>query len=218
MSIASITANSSTASSSSSSSSSVSTAYDTFLKLLTTQLENQDPLNATDPNQFTSELISLAGVEQQEDSNTSLSSIVSSLSSLTAATGVGYIGKEVETSTSTAPVQSGSAEWTYDLSGTAATVSLVVTDSTGATVWTGAGDTSSGSHTLTWDGIENNGTTVTSGGFTLSVDATDSSGDAVTTTVGAKGTVTGVDSSSGTTEIDMGGVTVALDDITSVAA
>ena len=37
----------------------------TFLKLLTTQLQNQDPLSPLDTNQFTSQLTQMSGVEQQ---------------------------------------------------------------------------------------------------------------------------------------------------------
>ena len=53
-----------------------------FLKLLTTQLTNQNPLDPTDPNQFTTEMVQYGSLSQQIDMNTSLSSISDNLSSL----------------------------------------------------------------------------------------------------------------------------------------
>lgn len=218
MTIAATNATSSTSTTSSSSSSAATTAYNTFLTLLTTQLENQDPLNATDPNQFTSELIAVTSLQGQDVTNEDLSTIVSNMSSITMANGVGYIGKTIEATTSTAPLQSGTASWSYDLASTASSVTLTVADANGNTVYTTTGDTASGDHSFAWDGTETDGSTASSGAFTLTVTATDSAGATVGSTISASGTVTGVDSSDGTTELDMGGVQVPIDDVTSVVA
>src|SRR5262249_10208809 len=51
--------------------------FDEFLKLLTTQLQHQDPLSPLDPNQFTQELVQFSSVEQQIQTNTSLSTLIS---------------------------------------------------------------------------------------------------------------------------------------------
>jgi flagellar hook assembly protein FlgD len=48
----------------------------TFLSLLTTQLKNQDPLNPTDPTQFTQQITQMTGVEQQLLSNQLLQQLV----------------------------------------------------------------------------------------------------------------------------------------------
>ncbi len=66
-----------TTASSSSSSSSLSSStgstlagnFQTFLQLLTTQLQNQNPLDPLDTNQFTQQLVQFAGVEQQLKTN-----------------------------------------------------------------------------------------------------------------------------------------------------
>ena len=64
---------SASASASSSASSSPTTAgladQSTFLTLLVTQLQNQDPLNPTDSNQFVSQLTSYSQLEQLMDIN-----------------------------------------------------------------------------------------------------------------------------------------------------
>lgn len=66
----------------SSTTSSSEAAKTQFLQLLTTQLKNQNPLDPTDPSEFTSQLVQYAGLEQQMNTNTSLDTISSNLSSL----------------------------------------------------------------------------------------------------------------------------------------
>lgn len=50
--------------------------FQSFLTLLTTQLQNQDPLNPTDTNQFTQQITQMTGVEQQLISNQLLQQLV----------------------------------------------------------------------------------------------------------------------------------------------
>ena len=51
--------------------------FNTFLTLLTTQLQNQDPLDPLDTNQFTQQLVEFASVEQQVNMNTNLQTLIS---------------------------------------------------------------------------------------------------------------------------------------------
>src|SRR3978361_1657783 len=55
----------------------IASNFDTFLKLLTTQLKNQNPLDPLDTNQFTQQLRQFASVEQQINMNTQLTTLVS---------------------------------------------------------------------------------------------------------------------------------------------
>src|ERR1700751_5103891 len=85
-------------SSSSSSSSSIGNAdiagnFQTFLTLLTTQLQNQNPLDPLDTNQFTQQLVEFAGVEQQLKTNDSLSTLVTLQQSAQATQALEYVGK-----------------------------------------------------------------------------------------------------------------------------
>lgn len=59
--------------------------FQSFLSLLTTQLQNQDPLNPTDTNQFTQQITSMTGVEQQLISNQLLQQLVSAQGGVTSA-------------------------------------------------------------------------------------------------------------------------------------
>ena len=59
------TSNNSSSSSSSSAAGGLAMTATDFLQLLTTQLQNQDPLNPTDPSQFTDQLVQINEVEQE---------------------------------------------------------------------------------------------------------------------------------------------------------
>lgn len=206
----------STSSTSSSATTAASEAYTTFLTVLTTELTNQNPLDPTDTSEFTGQLIQLASLEQQVDTNSQLETMTSSLNALTASMGIGYMGSTVTADGDTAPLQDGSASWVYTLDGDAESVTLTITDEDGNTVWTGSGDTSEGSHTLTWDGTGTDGNTYSDGSYTLTVSATDADGDTVSSSTQIVGTVTGVDSSGDTTELLLGDVSVDIGDINSI--
>jgi flagellar basal-body rod modification protein FlgD len=53
-----------------------------FLSMLTTELQDQDPLNPTDPSQFTSQLMGYESLDQQIATNTKLDTISTTMSSL----------------------------------------------------------------------------------------------------------------------------------------
>src|SRR5262249_39455842 len=69
--------------------------FDTFLQLLTTQLQNQNPLDPLDTNQFTSQLVQFAGVEQQLRTNDNLDSLVKLTKSTQNTAALGYVGATI---------------------------------------------------------------------------------------------------------------------------
>jgi flagellar basal-body rod modification protein FlgD len=132
------------------SSSSASTTIDMqeFLQLMTTQLQNQDPLEPTDVNEYTNQIVSYAQLGQQTESNETLQSLSSSLTSMMTTQNAGYVGQKVEYDGAMAPVQDGSASWTYTVDGAQASTALVVTNQDGDVVWSGKGETGDGEHGL----------------------------------------------------------------------
>src|SRR6202795_771374 len=66
-----------------------------FLQLLTTQLQNQDPTSPLDPNQFTQELVQFASVEQQINTNTSLTTMIALQQTQQAASALTFLGATV---------------------------------------------------------------------------------------------------------------------------
>jgi flagellar basal-body rod modification protein FlgD len=197
---------------------SASASYTTFMTLLTTQLKNQNPLDPTNTDTFTSEMIQLSGVEQDLAINATLGTISTNLNTITTSNGLGYVGKTVTASGDTAPMQSGTAKWSYTLDSAASSTTLSVADSSGETVYSTSGDSTSGTHSFSWNGQTTSGGTETSGDYTLTVTAKDANGDAVTTTTSLVGVVTGVDSSSGTTTLQVGDIDVPVANVSTVSS
>jgi flagellar basal-body rod modification protein FlgD len=184
------------AASSSNSSSAISQLtgnFDTFLKLLTTQLQNQDPLQPQDSSQFTQQLVSFAGVEQQINGNKKLDSMITALQGNAFSTVLGYVGKDVQLDSSSLPLQNGKGSFTYTLPSAATSVQVSIKDSSGTVVKTySAPSGTKGDHVLTWDGKTTDGGIAKDGAYTVSVTASDNNGNKVTPTITTTGHVTGV--------------------------
>src|SRR5579863_8684834 len=89
--------------------------FDTFLTLLTTQLQNQNPLDPLDTNQFTSQLVQFSSVEQELKTNDYLSSLVQSTQNSQASAAVSYIGKTVTSTGVDSDLVNGQATWSFNL-------------------------------------------------------------------------------------------------------
>src|ERR1700744_2071092 len=83
--------------------------FQTFLSLLTTQLQNQNPLSPLDTNQFTQQLVEFAGVEQQLKTNDSLATLVTLQQTTENSQALEYVGKTAVVSGNTTALSNGSA-------------------------------------------------------------------------------------------------------------
>src|ERR1700690_3571140 len=108
----------------------IASNFTTFLQLLTTQLQNQDPLSPMDTNQFTQQLVQFAGVEQQMKSNDQLSTLVSLQQNAQTTEALALVGATVVVNGSTAPLANGQATWTLN-STQPATATITIADATG---------------------------------------------------------------------------------------
>lgn len=207
-----------TTSSSSTSSNSTLTSSD-FLSLLVSELQNQNPLEATSTTDLVNQLTSYANFTSQQSINSNLNSLASSFSSLVTLNSVNYIGHTVEAKTDTSTLSNGSATFGYSLSSAASDVSISVKDSSGNTVWTGTGSGNAGSNSFTWDGKDSSGTQLSDGGqYTIAVAATNSSGNSVLNYTTVTGTVTGIDTSTSTPSLTVNGVSVSAANIIGVTS
>lgn len=214
-------ATASAASSSSSSSngmSQLSGNFDTFLQLLTTQLQNQDPMSPMDANQFTQELVEFSGVEQQINTNDSLKQLISLSQGNATANAVSYLGKTVTVTNGDASLKDGEADWNYALGGAANANTLTITDSSGKVVYTATGETTTGQHAFQWDGKDADGNDLPDGTYTLHVTATASDGSAIQSAVASTGVVTEVDLSNSEPELLIGNMEVPVSAVSAVIA
>ncbi len=195
----------------------LSSSYSTFLTLLTTQLQNQDPTSPMDTNAFTQQLVSMTGVQQQLLTNELLQQMVTNGSG-SVSSSVNLIGQNVTASTSNATLSGGSATWNYNLPATAAQATATITNSAGTAVWSGPlSNLSAGNDSFTWNGQNVSGSQLADGGtYTLSIAAADSSGAAITPTISISGVVKSIQSVSGVTQATVGATQVPVTSITGV--
>jgi len=111
--------------------------FQSFLQLLTTQLQNQNPLSPLDTNQFTQQLVEFAGVQQQINTNDSLATLVSLQQTAQSTQALGFVGKTAVVNGSTAALTNSTATWQLSVP-TASTVNISIASSTGQTVFTGS--------------------------------------------------------------------------------
>ena len=167
--------------------------FQSFLTLLTTQLQNQNPLDPLDTNQFTQQLVEFAGVEQQLNTNDSLTTLVSLQQTAQSTQALGFVGKTVAVDGSTAALTKSSATWNLSVP-TNSNVNISITSSTGQTVFTGNYSVSAGSNQpFTWDGKANDGTQWPDGKYTMTATALDASGNPVAVSTQIQGVVNSVD-------------------------
>jgi len=123
------------ASGSTSGAANIASNFDSFLQLLTTQLQNQDPLEPLDTNQFTQELVSFSSVEQQINMNTNLSTLISLQQTAQSTAALNFLGTTVTVNGNSAQLGSGQPNptWNYTLN-KPSTVALNVSSSNGQLV------------------------------------------------------------------------------------
>jgi flagellar basal-body rod modification protein FlgD len=192
--------------------------FDTFLQLLTTQLQNQDPLDPLDTNQFTQQLVEFASVEQQINTNTNLQSLINLQQTSEATSALQLVGATVTVSGNSAALSNAtSSPATWSLTASApATANVTVTSAAGTTVYSGTMSLNTGSQNFTWSGQGNNGQTWPDGTYNLTVTATGASGQAVNVSTQVQGTVSGVNLSTNPPTLTVNGQSVQISQVTSI--
>lgn len=143
-----------------------------FLTLMTAQLKNQDPLNPTDSTQFLSQLAQLSTVTGISQLNSTMSTLSSSLMSSQALTSSQLVGRSVLTSATSASYGgSQPISGVVQVPAGANSVTVTITDSSGAVVRQLAVSTNTGAQTFSWDGTTDNGAAAPAGDYSVSATA-----------------------------------------------
>jgi flagellar basal-body rod modification protein FlgD len=195
---------------------SLTSNFQTFLSLLTTQLQNQDPLSPVDSNAFTQQLVQMSGVQQQLLTNGLLTSLVGAQAGVSG--GVNYIGKDVTAAANATTLTSGKANWSYELADAAPGSTLEIDDGNGNAVWKGpVPDSTSGIHDFSWNGKDSSGKQLPDGGiYSLKVSGLDGAGKTVDSQVLIRGTVSAVQLVNGQPYLTMGNSIVPLANVIGV--
>lgn len=192
---------------------------DTFLQLLVTELEYQDPLNPMENQEFLSQLADLSTVEELQNANTNLETLQLYESSINNAQSVSMIGKVIKANGDTFTYSGdGNVDLTFELGAAAATVTVTVYDADGTAIASiTENDMESGSGSVSWDGTNYDSSPMDEGEYSYAVTATDSDGNSVATKTYIKGLVTGVSFENGIPMLHIGSQSVTMGDILEVA-
>ena len=145
---------------------------DRFLKLLTTQLKNQDPLNPMDNAQLTSQLAQISTVDGIERLNATLQKLLSNNVDGEALQAAALVGHQVMVEGNGLTLTSSGAVGGLELSAAADQVVLTIKDANGLTMKTmDLGNLGAGAHNFAWDGKADSGAQAVNGAYSISVAA-----------------------------------------------
>lgn len=174
-----------------------------FLKLLTTQMQTQDPFNPVDNTQMVAQMAQFSSTTGIAEMNQSLKNISANLASSRVGDAASWIGKSalVQSKTVTA-LRDGAFAGKVNLPEDAAHVDINLVDGGGRIVYTGsATDVAAGEVPFYWNGKDEAGNAV-AGPLTISVFAKNAQGEAIETSTMSWTTVSGVQSpASGATKL-----------------
>jgi flagellar basal-body rod modification protein FlgD len=195
--------------------SSLTDNYQTFLNLLMTQLQNQDPTSPMDTNQFTTELVQFSSVEQQINTNTSLTSLIQLTQSGQVMQSSAMIGHTVTVNSTEMPVQNGTGQIRFTAA-SAGPVTISVFDSQGNSLGNSTVNAAKGTNAWSWNAVAGNGTTEPDGPYNVTVTSTDATGKSTSVPFVVVGTATGVTKNGSTMDLQMGETSVDFSNAQSV--
>lgn len=189
-----------------------------FLKLLVTQMKNQDPTNPMDNQQLTAQMAQFSSLEQLMNINTGLTNLLSASNSTTSAQALSLIGKEVTVQGHNTYVKGGKAgDIAMELSGNASNVTITVEDQNGNVVRTiTSGAMEAGPQSVKWDGNSDSGSPLPDGMYSYNVQAKDASGKDLDVTTYAKGIATTISFDKGVAYVHIGDLKFMLSEIVEV--
>jgi flagellar basal-body rod modification protein FlgD len=169
-----------------------------FLKMLTVQLQNQDPLNPMDNAQMTSQLAQLNMVDGVNKLNTTMGSLMAQMQAANFMNLSGSVGKTALAAGSNVYYSGQPVSMAAKLNDAVASLKATITDTNGQIIDTlDLGPASSGVTDFFWDGSDSQGNKVAAGAYKLQLSAKDLQGKDVTpsTYVGAQVASVGVEGS-----------------------
>jgi len=185
-----------------------------FLKLLMTQLGNQDPLNPMESAEFMDQLTAMNTVEQLMNANERLERLMLGLTSLNNQTSVGLVGKTIVARGDTVQHTKGElTELKFEVAEPVDEASITIKDQTGKVVDViQLSGVDSGIQTVDWDGLDTEGL-IDSGDYTFEVRAYNEHGDPVEARTYVTGIVDEVRFDNGYPMLVVGGQEVGLEAI-----
>lgn len=171
-----------------------------FLTLLTTQLQNQDPLSPLDSNEFTNQLVQFSQVEQGINTNTKLDDLLSLQINNSGSQALGYVGLDISyVSAEIAHEQGTDSTIRYSLDNPASISQINIFNEEGNLVFSGPANKDAGAHEFVWNGRDFVNNELPDGTYVVRVDAADANEEIVNTTTVVTSRVRGIEQQNGIT-------------------
>ena len=152
---------------------SINSTQDRFLKLLVTQMKNQDPLNPLDNAQVTSQLAQLSTVTGIDKMNNTLETFMASLQSSQSLQMSNLIGHDVLVEGNQLSFDGTAGYFGVELPTSTDDLTVTISDAAGNPIRKiTLGNQPEGIIPLSWDGYGDNGSQAASGNYTFAVSAT----------------------------------------------
>lgn len=182
---------------------------DEFLKLLVTQMENQNPLEPQDNGEFIAQLAQFSSLEGIDNLNDTMGGFVSSYQSNLALEATALVGRQVLVPSDTAWLQQGEPfTGIVELPVSSPDVKLAIYDQSGQLVRNvNMGSMAADDHELVWDGLSNSDEPLPSGLYSVKVEAQiDGKIEQLTTLLGANVNSVTLGTNGGTTTLNLAGI------------
>ena len=159
--------------------------YTQFVRLLTSQIQNQDPLNPMDSNQFVTQLAQLSQVEQSVKTNSNLTNIQSTIEGFATLSAANVLGRDATVKSDVMNLKNGVTHTAYELSAPAKEVVAEIRNETGKVVrkLTKLANESGKRIDLSWDGKDDAGNPLGDGRYTLGIQAHAADGSTVSASI-----------------------------------
>jgi len=180
--------------------------FDTFLKLLTTQLKNQDPTKAMDAQQMTQQLVQFAGVEQQLAVNGNLERLIALQQGDQLVSAAPLMGRMIEVESDRLALQDGAAGLRLPIAGIARSARIEITDERGRVVRTAEQRLGPAAAEWRWDGTDSAGRKRGDGIFSVRVTGLGAQGEAVPIEATVLARATGIERRDNEVRLLMGGL------------
>ena len=185
-----------------------------FLTLLTTQLQNQDPLDPLDSKEFTDQLVQFSQVEQSINTNTKLDDLISLQLNNSATSALDYVGLDVSYVSAEVSLEQGeNTTIRYSLDRPASVSQINIFDESGQLVFSGDAERDIGAHTFEWNGRDLVNNELPSGTYVVRIDSLDANEDSVETTTVVQSRVRGIEQQDGVVFALVGERAVPIADI-----
>ncbi len=189
---------------------------DDFLKLMLTQMKNQDPMNPMQSHEMAAQLAQFTSLEQLFNVNKNLENLGTKQDPLAKFEALNFLGKSIRADSRQIFHGAGESanELRFNLGGDATSVKIKISDEMGQPIKEiETGGMNKGLGKIVWNGTDSHDHEVKAGKYSFSVEAVNGAGAKITVQTETMGTITGINYAPEGTLLMVGDQKVRLQDV-----